>query len=351
MTPTEKARRLTSRDVAAHAGVSQSIVSFYFTGKRPVSKDARARIERAIEELGYRPNRIAQSLRTQRTGQVAVLIPYISNPLYAAYAAGAELALGEAGYLTLIFSNRAVPAQIDDYFDTIADSGVDGIILFPFKDDIERIERLRQQGIPIGLVDRVVPLASEGPPVDSVVVDNEGSVRAAVGHLLDLGHTKVGLITSSNETYGAPRLAGYRKAYAERGLPVPEECLKLGGGRVADGFAMTQQLLANVTDLTGLVVTMNMPTLGALEALRAGNVQVPAQISFIGFDTDDDTHHLPEPMAAIRYPAIRLGRAAANLLVERLRSGARSPAMHTMMGADLFLGSSTAPPREVSQDE
>jgi DNA-binding LacI/PurR family transcriptional regulator len=141
-------RRLTSRDVAARAGVSQSIVSFYFTGKRPVSKDARARIETAIEELGYRPNRVAQSLRTQRTGQVAVFIPYISNPLYAAYAAGAELALAEAGYLTVIFSNRAVPAQIDDYFNTVADSRVDGLILFPFEDDIERVERLRSQGVP-----------------------------------------------------------------------------------------------------------------------------------------------------------------------------------------------------------
>jgi DNA-binding LacI/PurR family transcriptional regulator len=132
-------RRLTSRDVAARAGVSQSIVSFYFTGKRPVSKDARARIETAIEELGYRPNRVAQSLRTQRTGQVAVFIPYISNPLYAAYAAGAELALAEAGYLTVIFSNRAVPAQLDDYFNTVADSRVDGLILFPFEYYIERM--------------------------------------------------------------------------------------------------------------------------------------------------------------------------------------------------------------------
>lgn len=347
MTGVEKTRRLTSRDVAARAGVSQSIVSFYFTGKRPVSKDARGRIERAIEDLGYRPNRTAQSLRNQRTGQVAVLIPYISNPLYAAYAAGAELALGEAGYLTMIFSNRAVPAQIDDYFETIADSGVDGIILFPFKDDIERIERLRRQGMPIAMVDRVVPLAADGPPVDSVVVDNEGSVRGAVGRLLDLGHRNIGLITSSNETYGEPRLAGYRKAFAERGLPVPAECLKLGGGRVGDGFTMTRDLLADVPGLTALVVTMNMPTLGALEALRTANLKVPAEISFIGFDTDDDTHHLPEPIAAIRYPAIRLGRAAAGLLVERLKSGTAQPAMQIMMGADLFLGSSTArPPQE-----
>lgn len=339
-----KVRRLTSRDVAARAGVSQSIVSFYFTGKRPVSKGARARIESAIEELGYRPNRVAQSLRTQRTGQVAVFIPYISNPLYAAYAAGAELALAEAGYLTVIFSNRAVPEQIDDYFDSVADSRVDGLILFPYQDDIARIERLRARGVPIALVDRVVPLDRDGPPVDSVVVDNEGAVRAAVAHLLDQGHRQIGLITSSNPVYGEPRVSGYRKAFAERSLVVPEHCIRLGGGRVGDGFAMTQTLLRDVPDLTALVVTMNMPTLGALEALRIGNIAIPDQLSFIGFDTDDETHHLPDPVAAIRYPAIRLGRAAANLLVERLTLGTERPSRNTRMGADLFLGTSTAPP-------
>ncbi len=338
------ARRLTSRDVAARAGVSQSIVSFYFTGKRPVSKDARARIEHAIEELGYRPNRVAQSLRNQRTGQVAVFIPYISNPLYAAYAAGAELALAEAGYLTVIFSNREVPSRIDDYFDIVADRGVDGLILFPFQDDIERIERLRARGVPIALVDRTVALPAEGPPVDSVVVDNEGSVRSAVAHLLDQGHRQIGLITSANPSYGASRAAGYRKAFAERGLTPPEAGLKLGGGRVADGFSMTRQLLGEMPGMTALVVTMNMPTLGALEALRAENVAVPERVSFIGFDTDDDTHRLPDPVAAIRYPAIRLGRAAADLLVQRLAAGSTRPALATQMGADLFLGTSTAPP-------
>lgn len=340
-----RARRLTSRDVAAHAGVSQSIVSFYFTGKRPVSKSARARIETAIEALGYRPNRVAQSLRTRRTGQVAVFIPYISNPLYAAYAAGAELALAEAGYLTVIFSNRAVPEQIDDYFETVADSRVDGLILFPYQDDAPRIEMLRERGVPITFVDRVVPLAPGGPPVDSVVVDNEGSVRAAVAHLLAQGHRKIGLITSSNPIYGTSRVEGYRKAYAERGLVPPADCIKLGGGRVGDGFAMTQQLLAEASGLTALVVTMNMPTLGALEALRGAGVAIPDQVSFIGFDTDDETHHLPEPVAAIRYPAIRLGRAAAALLVNRLKSGDEGASRNTRMGADLFLGSSTAPPR------
>jgi LacI family transcriptional regulator len=342
---TGKARRLTSHDVAAHAGVSQSIVSFYFTGKRPVSKGARARIERAIEDLGYRPNRVAQSLRTQRTGQIAVFIPYISNPLYAAYAAGAELALAEAGYLTVIFSNRAVPSQIDDYFDSVADSRVDGLILFPFQDDIERIERLRARSVPIALVDRIVPLAAEGPPVDSVTVDNEGSVRTAISHLLEQGHRKIGLISSSNPTYGEPRVAGYTKAFAEHGLSAPAECIRLGGGRVGDGFEMTGRLLDEVDGLTALVVTMNMPTLGALEALRARNVAIPDQLSFIGFDTDDDTHHLPDPVAAIRYPAIRLGRAAADLIVERLKLGADRPSRNTRMGADLFLGSSTGPRR------
>jgi DNA-binding LacI/PurR family transcriptional regulator len=110
---------------------------------------------------------------------------------------------------------------------------------------------------------------------------------------------------------------------------------------------MAQSLIAEVPGLTALVVTMNMPTQGALEALRSGQIAIPDGLSFIGFDTDDETHHLPDPFAAIRYPAIRLGRAAADLLVQRLKLGSGRPALNTQMGADLFLGSSTAPPRTI----
>lgn len=337
-------RRLTSKDVAAHAGVSQSIVSFYFTGKRPVSKEARLRIEHAIGTLGYRPNRVARSLRTQSSRQIAVFIPYISNPLYAAYAAGAEIALAEAGYLTIILSNRAVPAQIDAYFEMVADSQVDGLILFPFLDDVPRIERLRAAGVPIVFVDRSVEIAPDGPPVDSVIVDNAGSVRSAVGKLIAQGHHRIALITSANTTYGSSRIAGYTGAFADAGL-IPDPALILeGGGRVEDGFTMATELLAREARPSALVVTMNMPTLGALEALRRANLRIPEDLSFIGFDTDDATHHLPEPVAAIRYPAIRLGRESAQLLVRRLGEDIPAPARHLSMGADLFLGSSTAPP-------
>ena len=159
MSEAGKARRLTSRDVAARAGVSQSIVSFYFTGKRPVSKSARARIESAIEELGYRPNRAAQNLRTQRTGQIAVFIPYISNPLYAAYAAGAELALAEAG--TSPSSSQPRRARADRRLFRDMPRRVDGSSSsLPGRRRAHR--RLRAQGVPIAFVDRVVPLMPTG---------------------------------------------------------------------------------------------------------------------------------------------------------------------------------------------
>ncbi|SFZ83025.1 transcriptional regulator, LacI family [Devosia enhydra] len=334
-------RRLTSKDVAAHAGVSQSVVSFYFTGKRPVGEDARKRIETAIAELDYRPNRVAQSLRTRSTGQIAVFIPYISNPIYAAFAAGAEIALAKAGYLTVIFSNREVPAQVEAYFDMVADSRVDGLLLFPFQDDVARIEKLRATGIPIVFVDRTVPIAPKGRPIDSVVVDNEGAVRNAIAHLLRQGHRRIGFISSANATFGTPRLEGYKKAFADLGLVPPPEYIALGGGRVEDGFRMASQLLADVPDMTALMVSVNMPTLGALDAVHRAGLAVPDQISFIGYDSDDDTHRLPERIAAIRYPAMRLGQEAAEMLVRRLREEGDAPGRATQMGPDLYLGAST----------
>lgn len=336
-------RRLTSKDVAARAGVSQSVVSFYFTGKRPVSEDARKRIEAAIAELDYRPNRVAQSLRTRSTNQIAVFIPYISNPIYAAFAAGAEIALARAGYLTVIFSNREVPAQVEAYFDMVADSRVDGLLLFPFQDDVARIEKLRASGIPIVFVDRTVPIPPDGRPIDSVTVDNEGAVRNAVSHLLRQGHRRIGFISSANATFGTPRVEGYRKAFAEFGLAAPTELIALGGGRVEDGFRMASQLIADAPDMSALMVSVNMPTLGALDALHRAGRSTPEDISFIGYDSDDDTHRLPERIAAIRYPAMRLGQEAAEMLVRRLRDDTEGPARATQMGADLYLGGSTRP--------
>ncbi len=292
---------------------------------------------------------MAQSLRTQRTGQVAVFIPYISNPLYAAYAAGAELALAEAGYLTVIFSNRAVPEQIDDYFDTVADSRVDGLILFPFKDDIARIERLRAAGCADR--DRGPHRADwRGRAAGRFGGRRQRGLSAGGGgtHLLDAGAPQY---RASSVRATRPMASRASRAIARPTPKAASRCsrrMPAAGRRprVGDGFAMTQDLIAGVPGLSALVVTMNMPTLGALDAVRSARqtARCLPRLRFIGFDTDDDTHHLPDPMAAIRYPAIRLGRASADLLVQRLKAGHSGPALNTQMGADLFLGSSTAPP-------
>ncbi|HEX2036574.1 MAG TPA: LacI family DNA-binding transcriptional regulator [Chloroflexota bacterium] len=360
---------MTIRDVARRAGVSTTLVSFVLTGKRRVGEARRRRVLQAIDELGYTPNAAARGLRLRRTGLVACLIPYLNNPLYSLHAMGAEQELGQAGLLTVVASTRGAAAgtraglpahgepaaratwggmSTATIFHTLRGSRVDGVLLFPYQEDVPQVARLVGAGTPVVFLDREPVLTEPLPLTDAAVVDNEHGVYRATEHLLELGHRRIGLVSlRADSLSGAPRLAGYRRAFAERGLPVAQDCLALGRGSVADGRELTRGLLDLRPRITGLVVAVTNCTPGALQAIHHAGWRVPDDLSVVGYSHDGAFAWPAADLTAIRYPGVELGREAARLLLTRLQHPLAQRALlgrqRVVLQPELRPGSSTRP--------
>ena len=353
---------VTIYDVAERAGVSPSVVSFVLNRSRPVGDASRQRVLEAIDALGYTPNAAARGLRLRRTGLVACLVPYLNNPLYSLHAAGAEQELATAGFLTIVSSTRGVPradgagggngsaagadAPSGAVLQALSGSRVDGVLLFPYEDDAPQVVRLAESGVPVVYIDRE-PQRTALPAdvaVDAVVVDNESGVFRATDHLLALGHRRIGLVSLRPESLsGPPRVAGYRRAFVERGLDVPEECLALGRGGAEDGEALTARLLALRPAITALVVAVTNCTAAALRTLHRAGVRIPEDLSVVGYAHEGILGWPGLDLTAVRYPGVELGREAAKLLLMRLRATPGEPRVRqrVVLQPELREGSST----------
>ncbi|MCC5950381.1 MAG: LacI family DNA-binding transcriptional regulator [Nitriliruptoraceae bacterium] len=308
---------MTIDDVAALSGVSRSSVSRYLNGNNVRSRDA---IRSAIEKLGYEASPIARSLRSGRTSLIGVLVADVSNPFFGAAFRGIESVARSEG------SAGPDPVQLllcntDEHEDRLAElleglaGRIDALIIAPPVES-DPPAQLARLGIPVVLLDRVFA----GPPVgDAVLVDNEGGVAAAVHHLAELGHVRIGFISGPlDSTPGRGRYEGYRQGLDGVGLPFSEELVAFGDFRKRSGEIATAQLLALDEPPTALIATNNLMALGALDELDHQSVQVGHELSFVGFDDFEAAELMRPPVATVSRPMAEQGEIAMRLLLARM---------------------------------
>lgn len=323
-------RRPTIADVARAAGTSASLVSRYLTGNQRVSDASATRIREAVERLGYVPSATARNLRLRRTGLVALVVPYLDNPLYSLHATGAERELAAAGFLTVVCSTRTKPGGSylgRSFFDTLGAGRVDGALIFPYQEEIDDLDRLRERGTPVVLIDRVphVPAGMRG--FDSVTVDNELAVFDACRRLVADGHRRIGLVSlRSGSLSGAPRYAGYSHALGDAGIELDPALVALGDGSEAGGAALFERLVDGGSRPSAVVIATTLQTRGALGAIRRRGLNVPGDLEVIGYRHDQSV--LWPEVPTYRYPGEVLGEIGARMLLERL-SGNGSPEVVT----------------------
>ena len=212
-------RQATLRDVAAAAGVHPATASRALNpGTRLlVSEETAQRVSEAAERLGYRPNSVARSLRTRRSHTIGVLIPDLNNPLFPPIIRGIEDRLAEHGYVALIGNTDADPGKERLVFDQLRARHVDGFVLATATLHSPILAEAVEAELPVVLMNRI----AQDYPFSSVSVDNEQGVRAAVAHLVALGHTRIGHIAGPQDiSTGAARLRGFQEGMGTHGLPV-----------------------------------------------------------------------------------------------------------------------------------
>lgn len=303
--------RPTMRDVARLCGVSAKSVSRVVNGEAGVSQGTADRILATMEELGFRRNHLARSLRQgARTGTIGLAIEDPAALFYRHIYRGVESAAREHGSLVLTASSIDVDHERDTLL-TLCARRVDGLLIVAAGRDYSYLRAEQQMGTPIVFVDR----PAEGIDADLVMLDNVGGARIAVEHLLQQEHRRIGLV---GETPAIPtvsdRRQGYREALRDAGVTPDVRLERLGRHTVPQAAAATHELLSLDDPPTAFFATNNRSAIGVLRALANRR----ALRALVGFDDFELADMLSPPVSVVAYDAVELGRHAARLLFDRI---------------------------------
>jgi LacI family transcriptional regulator len=330
-------RGLTISEVARIADVSPATVSRVLNGDHRVGESYRLRVTAAVEQLGYRPNRLARNLRRQRSGAIGVVISDIENPHFSeAVRAIEDLAFG-LGHPVLVCNTDETPAKERAYLETMMDERVLGVILSPSDPTSAAITAVIDSGIPIVAFDREVA----DPRADAVLADNIRGARLATEQLVAAGHRDIAFVGGRREVEtGAERLDGYEIAMRRAAL---EPRSVDGGFRAEVARAAVSELLAANVVPTALVVANNLMTLGTLEALREAGRRVPDDVALVAIDDPPWASLVGPPLTTIAQPVRRMAGDAMELLLDRV--GGREHSRRIVHPMELHPRSSIASPR------
>jgi LacI family transcriptional regulator, galactose operon repressor len=330
-------QRPTIYDVARLAGVSTATVSRALNGTGQIAPATRATIEAAVEQLGYRPNTIARSLVTKSTQTIALLLPDITNPFYAALVSGIQQTALAQGWTMLLCTTESDAEREELYLRVLRAKQVDGALVDGLVLPPDRIARFVEDGFPIVCLDRDIDSRS----IPLVQVDNRLGGRIATRHLVDLGHTRIAHVTGAGELgISDERLAGYRDALTEAGLAVDFQLVEEGRFTDEGGHDAARRLLERQPDLTAIFAANDLSALGVMNAVAEAGRRVPDDVSVVGFDDLHLSAYTSPPLTTIRQPAVEIATLATEILIGLTR-GQQAERMRHLLEPELVVRASS----------
>lgn len=308
--------RVTMAHVARRAGVSSTTVSHVLSGKRPVGAATQEEVLQAIGELGYRPNRVARSLRTRRSQMIAVIVPDITNPFYGVVTRGLADTLDEAGYRSYVCNTDASSERERDFVADALDRGVEGIVMSLVHNDPSDVTVIRRARTPLVLLAD----GEEIPGVDQVTADDRAGARLATQHLIARGARRVAMITGPAGT-SVDRVKGYADALAAAGLPHDRSLMREGGWLRDGGRDAMRSLIASASPPDAVFCANDLMAIGAMDAARQLGLRIPDDVALAGFDDIEAAALLTPPLTTVINPAYEVGQAAGRLILDRMIEG------------------------------
>jgi LacI family transcriptional regulator len=337
-------RSTTLRDVAARAGVHPATASRALNPQTRslVNDETAARVSRAAAELGYRPNPIARSLKTSRSGSIGTVIPDLTNPLFPPIVRGIEDVLSAAGYSALIVNTDNDADREAAQVASLRNRQVEGLIIATARLQHPLLEQLVRDGVAVVLVNRKV----ESTAIPSVICDDASGVTAAVRYLAGLGHTRIAHVAGPQSTStGTTRLRAYRQAIADAGLADDGSLIEVCDyWTEEEGGKAVRRLLDGGAQFTAILAGNDLLALGAYDTLGERGLTCPDDVSVVGFNDIRFMDKLRPPLTSVRIPHYDLGAEAARVLLQRLANAA-TPAKSVLLPPTLVVRQSTRPPR------
>lgn len=308
----------TIKDVAKLAGVSTSTVSHVLNKTRFVREDTCDRVKKAVRELNYRPSSIARSLKGQKTRTLGMLVTTSRNPFFAEVVHGVERRCYERGYTLFLCNTEGDIHRMETNLDALEEKRVDGLLLLcsEVNDDVIKLLEA-ERSVPIVVFD----WGPESDNVDRIYDNSPYGARLATEHLISMGHSAIGCVTGPMGRRSAEeRLEGFRSSLHDAGLAVHEEWI-VEGDYECEGGVRAMQRLNNLADRpTALFVCNDMMALGIIsEASRLG-INVPNDLSLIGYDDIYIAQHSAPPLTTIHQPKGEIAAMAVDTLIDRLDS-------------------------------
>lgn len=331
----------TMKQVAERAGVSTSTVSHVINNTRVVSDEVRERVLSIIAEMRYIPSAVARSLKNDRTGTIGMMVPNNSNPYFAELIQGIEDAAFKVGYNVILCNAYDDPKKQAAYLRVLMEKRIDGLILVASGADEELSALLRHQPIPMVLVDREVA----GVDADYIESDHERGSYLATKYLLELGHRDIGCVSGPIDLPPSRnRVVGYLRALKEAGVRFRLDLLVRSDFTSEGGYAAFRQLLSLKRPPTAIFASNDLMAIGGLSAASEMQVQVPAQLSVVGYDDIALASFTTPRLTTVVQPKYEMGQRITNVLIDRIM-GTTLPPQHVQMETRLEVRQSTAPPR------
>lgn len=332
--------RVTMRQVAERAGVSAMTVSRVINESPRVSDDARRRVEAAIEELGYVPNRLARGLIRKKTGALGVIVPDVGNPFFTLVVRGAEEVAWRAGYHVILCNTQADIERERGYIEDMLAFQVEGLLLAPVGDRSRpNLRLLRKNDVPFVLVDRTI----SGYDGDLVQGDSVAGARRLVEHLIELGHRRIGMVTETPEVSTArDRLAGYREALESAGIEFdPVLVAESSAIEPRAAHDATLGLLDLAEPPTAIFSVNNIAVVGVAEAARERGLEIPRDLAVVCFDDIEHASRFHPFLTVMAQPAETFGTIATQLLLDRLAGRIEQRRRLVVLPADFIVRQSS----------
>ncbi|MBE2223193.1 MAG: LacI family DNA-binding transcriptional regulator [Anaerolineae bacterium] len=311
-----KETKVTIQDIAREAQVSPSTVSRVLSGNAPVVAAKREAVLTAIEALDYRPNVFAQSLASGQSLTIGVLTQRFGNPFYDGILSGILQALEPTPYSPIFGDGRWQTAVEKRALQTLLDRQVDGLIVVGGLSPEAEMLAYAQQ-VPLIVAAREIP----GMSSQCLTIDNKKAAYEATRYLLEMGHQHIAHVTASIYYHGPitdvyQRYQGYVQALTEAGIQPDPQLLAEGDLSQQSGLMAVEKLVGRERPFTAIFAANDQMAVGVRLGLYRRGLRVPEDVSLIGFDDDHNTAYLTPPLTTVRQPAIELGQAAAEALID-----------------------------------
>lgn len=310
--------KLTIKDIAREAGVSITTVSRVLNNKEEgMSQKTREKVLRLMEEVNYQPNKLARGLVTKRSNMLGLIVPNISNPFFPELCRGAEDEANKRNYSLIICNSDDQSQKEENYLRLLQEQQVDGILLSS-KNRLSKTSKNQLQSgkIPYVLFDR----GEEATNQSGVFLDNKRGGYLAGKHLTDLGHIQIACMTGPTEIQNSQqRLSGFQRALMEVTVELPPSSILVGDFQMDTAYRIAKRFLQNNT-VTAIFASNDLMACGIYQAAHELGIQIPDQLSIVGFDDISLVTALIPKLTTVRQDTYEMGRKAIELLINQIEN-------------------------------